>query len=418
MMVEQWNMVPLHQLPIKIIDGDRSSRYPKRNEFQSVGVPFLNSTNIVENRLSIAGCNLISEEKYESIRKGRVMHGDIIMTTRGSIGKIAIAHRRRIDRAIINAQMLLLRSDEVTVHFQFLFYVMCSDEFQMEMRNFASGSAQPQIPITDLKHVSIPLPPFNTQRKIAAILSAYDDLIENNLRRIKILEEMAQNLYREWFVKFRFPGYEKVKFVDSPLGMIPEGWEVTTLGDYCCLTMGQSPKSEYYNDVGNGLPFHQGVSDFGHWHPSDRLYCSVDNRIAEANDILFSVRAPVGRMNFANKKIIIGRGLSAIRAKNNAQSFLWEQLRHQFTKVDMIGNGAIFASVTKNDMQRISILSPPDSVVEIVNQYLAPLHNQISCLVRRNDSIRTQRDHLLPKLVSGEVDVSDLNIKVSEEVFE
>jgi type I restriction enzyme S subunit len=281
-----------------------------------------------------------------------------------------------------------------------------------------TGSAQAQITIDRLNRYEIDLPPLPTQRKIAAILSAYDDLIENNLRRIKILEEMAQNLYREWFVKFRFPGYEKVKFVDSPLGMIPEKWEVTTLGDYCSLTMGQSPKSEYYNDVGNGLPFHQGVSDFGYWHPSDRLYCSVDNRIAEANDILFSVRAPVGRMNFTNKKIIIGRGLSAIRAKNSAQSFLWEQLHHKFTKVDMIGNGAIFASVTKNDMQRITILSPTDSVLEKVSQYLVPLHNQISCLVRKNDSIRNQRDHLLPKLISGKVDVSDLDIEVPEEVIE
>src|SRR4029077_19757019 len=154
------------------------------------------------------------------------------------------------------------------------------------------------------------------------ILSAYDDLIENNLRRIRILEEMARSIYREWFVSFRFPGHENAKRVDSPLGPIPEGWEVKKLGDVCQLTMGQSPKSEFYNKSGEGRPFHQGVTDFGERFPTDRLFCTARGRIAEAGDILFSVRAPVGRMNIADKKIIIGRGLSAIRHIASHQAFL------------------------------------------------------------------------------------------------
>jgi len=403
-----WKAVRIGDLG-KVITG----KTPSSNDPEYFGdeYPFITPTDM-DGKRKVVTARKISEEGYHKFRNQMLPIDSVCFVCIGSIGKLCITSETSLTNQQINS-VVVNRSQYDPF---FVYYVLST--FTEKVASIAGGVATPIVNKTSFENITLLSPPLTIQRKIAAILSAYDDLIENNLRRIKILEEMAQNLYREWFVKFRFPGYEKVKFVDSPLGMIPEGWEVTTLGDYCCLTMGQSPKSEYYNDVGNGLPFHQGVSDFGHWHPSDRLYCSVDNRIAEANDILFSVRAPVGRMNFANKKIIIGRGLSAIRAKNNAQSFLWEQLRHQFTKVDMIGNGAIFASVTKNDMQRISILSPPDSVVEIVNQYLAPLHNQISCLVRRNDSIRTQRDHLLPKLVSGEVDVSDLNIKVSEEVFE
>ncbi len=98
--------------------------------------------------------------------------------------------------------------------------------------------------------------------KIAAILAAYDDLIENSECRIESLEEMARNLYREWFVEFRFPGHERARFVDSPLGRIPKGWKVRSLGDAVHVTMGQSPRSEFYNETGEGLPFHQGVSNF------------------------------------------------------------------------------------------------------------------------------------------------------------
>ena len=130
---------------------------------------------------------------------------------------------------------------------------------------------------------------------------------------------LAQALYREWFVHFRFPGHEKVRLVDSPLGKIPEGWHHKTLIEMAGITMGQSPKSIYYNLDRKGLPFHQGVRDFGSRFPSHKVYCTVQNRLAEPGDILFSVRAPVGRINIAKDRIIIGRGLAAIRSRFGQQ---------------------------------------------------------------------------------------------------
>jgi type I restriction enzyme, S subunit len=218
----------LGDLPIKIIDGDRSSKYPKRDEFQRSGVLFLNTTNIHDDRFDLNEANYISEHKYAEIKKGRVEPLDIVMTTRGSIGKLA-----QFDlpaRALINAQMLIVRADGKVLDARFLFHLMRGNDFQSTLRNFSSGSAQPQIPIADLKAVEITYPPIELQRRIASILSAYDDLIENNTRRIKILEEMAQMIYREWFVNFRFPSHEKVKMVESELGPIPEGWAVANLG--------------------------------------------------------------------------------------------------------------------------------------------------------------------------------------------
>ncbi len=272
--------------------------------------------------------------------------------------------------------------------------------------NFESQNAAGAVPGINRNHLhamDVRIPSLPVQRRIAGILSAYDELIENSQRRIRILEEMARALYREWFVHFRFPGHENHPHVPSSLGDIPQGWDVKKLKDVCLLTMGQSPKSEFYNDTGEGQPFHQGVTNFGERFPTDRLFCTVNGRIAEAGDILFSVRAPVGRMNIADKKIIIGRGLSAIRNMAGHQAFLWEQLRNRFTKDDMIGNGAIFAAVTKDDMQGIELVCPPAPLVFAATKHFEPIHSELGALTKQIQNLRCTRDLLLPRLLSGQI---------------
>ena len=287
---------------------------------------------------------------------------------------------------------------------RFLFYLLTD----AKLSRYAGGAAQPLVTQTVLKQVKVRVPPLPIQQRIAGIVSAYDELIENSPRRIKLLEAMARALYREWFVHFRFPGHENHPRIPSPLGEIPQGWEVKKLKDVCRLTMGQSPKSEFYNEAGDGVAFHQGVTDFGDRFPSDRLFCTADGRIAEAGDILFSVRAPVGRMNIANKKILLGRGLSAIRHNQGCQAFLWEQLKNRFTEVDMMGNGSIFASVTKDDMQGIELLCPSPPLIEVVTKHFDPVHSEIAALGQQIQTLRSTRDLLLPRLLSGQVDVEEL----------
>ncbi len=405
-------MIPTHKikhLPITIIDGDRSRRYPKRSEFQDAGVLFLNTTNIIQNRIDITEANYVSQEKFDEIKKGRLQRFDIVITTRGSVGKVALFNCNP-PIGLINAQMLIIRTGGDVIDSRFLFYQMCSNDFQIKLNNFASGAAQPQIPIIDLKEIEIGVPPLQTQHKVAVILSTYDDLIENNTRRIKILEDMAQTLYREWFVHCRFPGHENVSMVESELGPIPQGWEVKQLGEMCNILMGLSPKSEFYNETGEGLPFHQGVTDFGSRFPTDRVYCTVQKRIAEIDDILFSVRAPVGRINIANKRIVIGRGLSAIRSKNGNQGFILHQLKNRFQEEDTMGSGTIFNAITKADLLGIQLLKPTSAIAAKFEKTVEPISSELATLTIKNANLRQTRDLLLPKLISGEIDVSELDI--------
>ena len=293
----------------------------------------------------------------------------------------------------------------------YVFYLALSPMIRdPAVKSMTGASGRQRAILSSVEDICVPALSLSKQRKIAAVLSTYDDLIENNTRRIKILEDMAQTLYQEWFVHFRFPGHENIAMVESPLGPIPQGWKVKQLGEMCDVLMGQSPKSEFYNETGEGLPFHQGVTDFGQRFPTDRVYCTVQKRIAEAGDILFSVRAPVGRINVANKKIVIGRGLSAIRSKSGDQAFVLQQLKDKFQEEDTIGSGTIYNAITKADLLGVQLLEPIGSIVAKFEEAAEPISLELANLTMKNTNLRQTRDLLLPKLISGEIDVSALEI--------
>jgi type I restriction enzyme S subunit len=272
---------------------------------------------------------------------------------------------------------------------------------QRQYKTFTQGAAQDNLSQSKLLSLKFPVPRLDEQKRVADILSAYDDLIENNRRRIQLLEQAARLLYKEWFVHLRFPGHEHVKITNG----VPEGWEKKPLSEIADITMGQSPKSIYYNEDGNGLPFHQGVTNFGVRFPSHQTYCTVRNRLAEPGDILFSVRAPVGRINITTDKIVIGRGLSAIRSKLGQQNLLFYALKSHFFKEDMMGGGAIFAAITKKDLHGVNLLQAPDRIAEMFMEHVRPIDLQVENLQRTIDNLTKARDLLLPRLMNGEIAV-------------
>lgn len=279
----------------------------------------------------------------------------------------------------------------------YLYYKLGS----MPLRGYAGGAAQPLLTQGVLKSVKSLFADPETQVEISQILKKYDDLIENNKRRIELLEESARQLYKEWFVRFCFPGHEHVKIIDG----VPEGWSFKPLKDIASLTMGQSPKSEFYNSDGDGLPFHQGVTKFGFRFVEHETYCTKPTRLSQPGDILFSVRAPVGRMNITNDVIVLGRGLSAIHSVEGFQSFLFYALKSYFFKEDMIGGGAIYASVTKKDMENQELLIPTEVLLNEFNDFGADIDKQIYNLHQMNVNLTKARDILLPKLMNGNIAV-------------
>ena len=359
------------------------------------------------------GRRYVKEKSYRVAGGGaKFCHGDTLfarITPCLENGKIAQYVSTPSQIAFGSTEYWVFRSRKGISDPAYVFYLANSEIIRKPAeKSMVGASGRQRADIKAVENVSVPAPTLPIQRRIASILSAYDDLIENNTRRIAILEEMARRIYEEWFVHFRFPSHEKVKMVNSELGKIPEGWKIQTLGEYAFITMGQSPKSEFYNQDGNGLPFHQGVTDFGRHFPIHRMYCTAQARIAEYGDILMSVRAPVGRINLAHSKMVIGRGLCAMRSKSGKQRFLLHLLLEKFREEDSMGNGAIFKAVTKEEVYGICFPLPLLNLLNHFETVVEPFWEKIENLTKKNTNLRTTRDFLLPKLISGEIDVSKL----------
>jgi type I restriction enzyme S subunit len=309
-------------------------------------------------------------------------------------------------KALLVQRVACLRAKNNLSQF-FLKHTIASYLFSNYLRLVATGINVPHISLKQIQKFNLFLPPLSIQRKIAAVLSAYDDLIENNNRRIAILEKMAEELYREWFVRLRFPGHEKTKIIKG----IPEGWEVKRLGDIVNAIMGQSPPSESYNQTGIGLPFNQGVGTYGQRYPHKTMYCNAKGRIVGCGSILISVRAPVGRLNIADCKMIIGRGLAGLNHKNGLNSYLFYLLRDKFSTEDLIGNGSIFNSVTRDELLGLKILDPSRFLVEEFEKTVLPIDKSIGMVLKKKDFLQIARDKLLSRLMSGKIDLENLDIQ-------
>lgn len=302
--------------------------------------------------------------------------------------------------AVYNNGTIRLRLEK-SLNPRFVYYIFQTKSFLQYIDNISCVATQPNLRIEGLLRFTIPDYSIEKQNAIVKTLSTFDDLIENNNKRIKLLEQMAENLYKEWFVRFRFPGFEDVEFENG----IPKGWKIEILSDIADIIMGQSPESENYNTNCVGLPFHQGVGSYGDFYLIDGVYSTRGNRIAEANSIIFSVRAPVGRINITLNKIILGRGVAGINSVKGYNAYLLCMLKNQFQQEDIIGNGSIFASVTKKELFGFKILMPNEDLIQKFDSIVSGIESVMRKISLINSNLEKQRDMLLPRLMSGRLEV-------------
>lgn len=381
-----------------------------QNEFTEAGYPVLKVSNCKSNGFEISDVSYIPYDIAQKSKINKLQIDDVIIATVGSHPNLVESAAGRscvVTTAVVgfylNQNAVCLRSKDPNVFSQkYLGYLAASAPFKHYIQSRGKGAAnQMRIAISAIKDFSFVLPDIEVQKAVGTILSAYDDLIENNQKQIKLLEEAAQRLYKEWFVDLRFPGHENVKIVDG----VPEGWQQQALSEIAYIIMGQSPKSEFYNQNQQGLPFHQGVGSYGERYVMDTTYSTSGTRIAEVGSILFSVRAPVGRLNVTKHKIIIGRGLAAINHRAGMQSYLFYLLKERFFKDDIMGNGSIFASISKDELLGLKFVVPTNNLVVKFNAIAAPIDEKIANLAEQIELLTETRDRLLAKLMSGEIEV-------------
>lgn len=390
----KWYMVRADEYCDFVRDGTHDT--PKQTE---TGYKLVTGKHIKNGQIDPTDAYYISEKDYKMInQRSLVEQWDVIMSMIGTIGEVAVV-KDIPDYAIKNVALFKTGGSELKG--KWLAYYLHSSEAKGHMFGNMKGSSQQFLSLKQLRELPVPMAPKQYMEKTIDILSSYDDLIENNQKQIKFLEEAAQRLYKEWFVDLRFPGHETTPI----MGGVPEGWETQTLSKIADVVMGQSPKSEFYNQDGQGLPFHQGVGSYGTRFVIDTTYSTSFTRIAEAGSILFSVRAPVGRLNMTKNKVVIGRGLAAINHRAGMQSYLFYLLKERFFKDDIIGNGAIFASISKDELLGQKFVVPVDNLVERFNTIASDMDKKIAGLAEQIALLTEARDRLLPILMSGEIEV-------------
>lgn len=294
-----------------------------------------------------------------------------------------------------STEYIVFRAKEGIADKDYLYYLVCSPEVrEPAIKSMVGSSGRQRVQTDVVKNLEIDVPPLVEQEKIGSFLKTFDDKIALNDRINKNLEQQAQAIYQQMFI-------------DNA----SSDWTEGTLSDIADITMGQSPSGSSYNEDGNGTIFFQGRAEFGFRFPTVRLYTTEPKRMACANDTLMSVRAPVGDLNVAHTDCCIGRGLATIHSKNNHQSFVLYTMFSLKKQLDVFnGEGTVFGSINRNSLNEMPLLIPSSEKIDEFEALVAPMDAAIRNNYDEICRLEQLRDSLLSKLMSGELDVSDIEI--------
>ena len=296
------------------------------------------------------------------------------------------------DMTVFESHLIRVRLDSSIANPMFYYYYFKSPI--SPMRAIVQHSVQAGIKASDLEKLIVAVPSIEIQTKVVEVLSLIDNMIENNIQINNNLEQQALAIYQQMFI-------------DNP----DPDWIEGSLSDITNITMGQSPSGSSYNEDGIGAIFFQGRAEFGFRFPTIRLYTTEPKRMAYANDIIMSVRAPVGDLNVAHNDCCIGRGLAAIHSKTNHQSFVLYTMFSLKKQLDLFNcEGTVFGSINRNSLNDMPILIPDDEQIEKFELIVAPMDAAIRNNYDEICRLQAVRDSLLPRLMAGELDVSNIGL--------
>ena len=400
-----WEKVAIKSICKGIYDGPHAT--PPMSD---TGAIFLGISNFNNGRLDLSDIRYISENDLPKWTK-RVspQANDIVFSYEATLNLYAIIPDDF--RGCLGRRMALIRVDEEKAYYKFLYYYFYSDAWRKVIQeNTVLGATVDRIPLVKFPDFPIYLPPIETQRRIADILSAYDDLIENNRKQIKLLEEAAQRLYKEWFVDLCFPGHEHTKIVNG----VPEGWEIRTVSDFGKVITGKTPstsKPAYYD--GN-VPFVTIPDMHNTIFPLSTEKCLSEqgantqkNKFLPPCSVMVSCIATVGLVNIASEWCQTNQQINSVILKDKKDLyFFYLAMKRIKSLLDGVGsNGATMTNVNKTKFENVRVLYPESYLANRFFEFCHPIFHKMLMLSKENQRLRQARDRLLPKLMSGEVEV-------------
>ena len=407
---ETWKHCKLDELGFV---GRGKSRHRPRNDPSLYGgpYPFFQTGDIKAADLWLKDYTQTYNEK--GLAQSKLWNpGTLCITIAANIAETAILKIK----GCIPDSVVGFVADESKADARFVKYFI--DTIKTQMQSASLGTTQDNLSLDKLLTFDILTPPVSTQRRIAAVLSAYDDLVENNNRRVKILEEMAQAIYREWFIHFRFPGHEKVKMVDSSLGEIPEGWETAKFTDLAEILSGGTPKTEIPEYWNGEIPFFTPRDVPGSFYVVETEKSITKLGLGKCNSQLYpketvfiTARGTVGNVVIPAVDMAMNQSCYALVGHQGVSQlylFLTTQNSVQYLKKNT--GGATFDTIVIDTFRRFDVVKPPLQVIEEFSTRIRPVFQMMLNLLFRNINLRSTRDLLLPKLVSGKVNVSEPDI--------
>ena len=406
--MENWKSVTIGEIA-KL----NTTSYSEKEKWEYVN--YLDTGSIVENKIYSIQYFDTQKDNVPSRAKRKVRKNSIIYSTVRPNQRHYGIIKTIPENFLVSTGFTVIDVDETVADADFVYYSLACDNVTDRLMTIAnnSTSSYPSITPDDIAKTEIKLPNIATQKKIAGLLGLLDRKIAENDKINDNLEQQAQMLYEYWFVQFDFPDKDGKPYKKSGNQMaynhilkmdIPLGWTVGTLSDIANITMGQSPEGESYNEDGNGIEFFQGSTDFGIFFPTTRVYTTNPKRMSKENDILLSVRAPVGTMNIAYQDCCIGRGLASIQGKTNNTSFVRHLLKSNKKFFDRINNaGTTFGAITKDILYEMPVIIPP---AKVMMEYESLVSKSDSTIRSSENEIRHLthiRDYLLPLLLNGQL---------------
>ena len=303
---------------LEIQDGNHGEKHPKAADYVEYGVPFIMANNVKDNFVDVESANKIPDQLASSLRIGFAQQGDVLLTHKGTIGNTAIV-RHTDPYLMLTPQVTYYRVKTDELDNWYLLYAFRDPLFQKRMKSWAEQSTRPYLGITAQRKLSVPYRDLPEQKRLVEILRPYDDLIENNRRRIALLERAARELYREWFVRLRFPGHEHTKIVDG----VPEGWEPKTAFDVMDVMSGGTPKTEEPNYWGGEIPLFTPKDATTHMYTYETEKTLTEDGLRNCNSKLYpkntvfiTARGTVGKINLAQTAMAMNQSCYALTAKN------------------------------------------------------------------------------------------------------
>ena len=382
-----WESKTLGEISLSIQTGPFGSQL-HQSDYLDEGIPVVMPRDLVNGTISEESIARVSKEHVERLEKHKIQEGDILYSRRGDVGRCAFASGREIGW-LCGTGCLKVRFDKEKVEPKFVFYQLKKAETIGWVVNHAVGSTMLNLNTSILSAVPVDIPKIETQRKIVSILSAYDELIENNQKQIKLLEEAAQRLYKEWFVDLRFPGYEDVEIVYG----VPEGWRKANLPEIAPIVTGK--KDANFGTV-NGKYLFFTCAQEPIKAPSYSFDC---NAVILAGNGDFNVKLYRGQFEAYQRTYVF----SPYNSKR--LYLLYYAVKESMRQLFQGASGSTIKFLTKRMLEEILVFVPDKEVLEVFNQNCELFQSKIEALKAQITLAQEARDRLLPKLMSGEIEV-------------